>query len=61
MILRDDEFSVLKDKIRQLGDTTLNTAAANDYVPEMERAIRVIKERNRAAVNTLPLPITESY
>jgi hypothetical protein len=34
--------------------TILNTTAASERVPEIERQIRVIKERARAIVSTLP-------
>ena len=32
---------------------TLNVAAANEHVPEIERSFRVIKERSRAIRNSL--------
>ena len=54
MILADAEFSSMKDLIMQEHGIVLNPSAANEHVPEVERAIRVIKERNRASVSGLP-------
>ena len=50
----DDEFSSLRDPLLTLGNTFLNIAATNEHVPEIERAIRTIKERTRATTSTLP-------
>ena len=50
----DDEFAFIRDSLLALGNIGLNIAATNEHVPEIERAIRTIKERNRAVVNTLP-------
>jgi hypothetical protein len=33
---------------------TINTTAAKEHVPEVERKIRLIKERRRGILNTLP-------
>ncbi len=45
------EFEKLKD---MLPNVTLNTTAANEHVGEIERMIRVIKERGRGTINMLP-------
>ena len=51
MILMDNEF----EKVRHhLHETTLNIPAAGEHVAEIERRIRVIKERSRGIINTLP-------
>ena len=55
-LLTDDEFSVLAVALLKEG-VLLNRTAANEHVPEIERLIRMIKERHRARVNTLPYTI----
>jgi hypothetical protein len=40
-ILMDNEFEKIKDRVH----ATLNTPAASEHVGEIERRIRVIKER----------------
>ena len=47
----DREFENIR--IILTGRSTLNTTAADEYVPEIERYIRVIKERARAIWSTL--------
>jgi hypothetical protein len=49
--LMDMEFEKLKDLIPQL---TINTMAAQEHVGEIERRIRVIKERARGTMIVLP-------
>jgi hypothetical protein len=49
--LMDREFECMRDDIRGV---TLNTTATSEHVPEIERKIRVIKERARAIRSTLP-------
>jgi hypothetical protein len=46
----DPEFAFLEDQL----DTHLNTTAAREHVPEVERQIQVIKERMRATHAALP-------
>jgi hypothetical protein len=48
--LMDREFECLRDDIPELN---LNTTAASEHVPNIERQIRVIKERMRAIKSTL--------
>jgi hypothetical protein len=51
----DGEFSPLKTLIESLpGGPTVNLASANEHVPEIERRIRVVKERCRATRHRLP-------
>jgi hypothetical protein len=45
------EFKPLRSQIH---GTILNTTAASEHVPEIERQLRGIKERARAIVSTLP-------
>jgi hypothetical protein len=49
--LMDREFEPLRG---QINGTIMNTTAASEHVPEIERQIRVIKERARAIASTLP-------
>jgi hypothetical protein len=49
--LMDREFECLRDDIPELN---LNTTSASEHVPDIERQIRVIKERMRAIKSTLP-------
>ena len=49
----DREFECLREFCENLG-INLNTTSANDHVPSVERAIRVIKERFRGVRYTLP-------
>ena len=55
-VLSDNEFKGLRADILRL-KIYLNCAAANEHVPEIERAIRVIKERVRASISSLPFCI----
>jgi hypothetical protein len=50
--MMDMEFEKLRD---MLPNVTLDTTAAREHVREIERKIRVIKERGRGMINTLPL------
>ena len=51
----DGEFQALKQLIESLpGGPTVNLAASNEHVPEIERRIRVVKERCRATRHSLP-------
>lgn len=52
-ILPDFEFQPLAHRLLTLG-AELNTATAQEYVPEVERVIRVVKERACCFVSTLP-------
>ena len=52
-ILVDPEFSCLMDDIRSFR-CSLNITATNKHVPEVERAIRTIKERVRSYLHVLP-------
>ena len=55
--LMDMEFEKLKDLIPQL---TINTMAAREHVGEIERRIRVIKERARGTMSVLPYKALQS-
>jgi hypothetical protein len=50
-ILADNEFKPLQNLLPILA---VNTTAAKEHVPEVERRIRLIKERGRGILNTLP-------
>ncbi len=52
-ILADNEFQALREDVEDLG-ITVNTVAKDEHVPEVERQNRVIKERARAIIQTLP-------
>eukprot|EP00804_Cyclotella_cryptica_P023430 CCRYP_020847-RA/>CCRYP_020847-RA protein AED:0.40 eAED:-0.81 QI:0/-1/0/1/-1/1/1/0/516 len=49
--LMDKEFDAVADQCQTVA---INTTAANEHVPEIERAIRLVKERARGIENTLP-------
>jgi len=51
MVLIDNEFEKLQNLMPILA---INTTAAKEHVPEDERKIRLIKERGRGILNTLP-------
>ena len=51
MILGDNEFEPLRGPFPQL-----NTAAAGEHVPDIERCIRTIKERMQSAYNVTKYP-----
>lgn len=50
-VLMDNKFKPLKQLIPSL---VINTTAAKEHVPEIERQIRLIKERGHGILNTLP-------
>ena len=57
LVLMDVEFEKFKDKLPLV---EVNTTAAREHVPEIERRIRTIKERVRAATCDLlfnPIPM----
>ena len=53
MIHADPEFKIFKDDFADI-DIELNCASAQEHVPDVERAIRTIKERYRSMFNRLP-------
>jgi hypothetical protein len=55
-MLMDGEFEPLRDDIIALG-ITLNTAANDEHVGDIERYIRTVKERVRCIYNTLPFTL----
>ena len=52
-MMMDMEFKKL---VHLLPNVTINTTAAQEHVGEIEMKIRVIKERVRGTMNTLPYP-----
>jgi hypothetical protein len=51
----DGEFATLKPLIESMpGGPMVNLTSANEHVPEIERRIRVVKERCRATRHSLP-------
>ena len=51
----DGEFAPIKPLIQGMpGGPKVNLASANEHVPEIERRIRVVKERCRAIRHSLP-------
>ena len=50
-ILMDMEFNKV---IPELPEVNINTSAASEHVAEVERCIRIIKERCRACISTMP-------
>ncbi len=51
LILMDNEFEKVRDHVPHMD---MNTPAAAEHVAEIERQVRVIKERARALLCTLP-------
>ena len=49
----DYEFEAMRGDLMD-GGVHLNAAAKDEHVPEIERSIRVVKERARSVYNTLP-------
>ena len=52
-VLVDGEFEHLRQSCTTMG-SNLNTISANEHVPDIERMIRVVKERVRSTRSTLP-------
>jgi len=52
-ILADEQFEHARKHIEHMG-MILNITSRNEHVPEIERCIRIVKERVWAIVNTLP-------
>ncbi len=52
-ILADNEFESIRESMEALG-VVVNVTAKEEHVPEIERQQRVIKERARAVIQTLP-------
>jgi hypothetical protein len=51
----DGKFAPLKPLIESIpGGTVVNLASSNEHVPDVERRIRVVKERCRATRHSLP-------
>jgi hypothetical protein len=50
-VLMDNEFKKLRNLVPVLA---VNTTAAKEHVPEVKQRIRLIKERGRGILNTLP-------
>ena len=55
MALMDIEFEPVKEPL--LCKVVLNTSAAKEYVAEIERCIRTVKEKCRCTVSTLPFEV----
>ena len=53
MLYTDGQFSFLGDDLLGLA-IQLNVCAKTEHVPEIERHIRVLKERTRCKFNALP-------
>ena len=54
LILSDNEFRQLKERLRKEAEDNLNLAAPYEHVPEIERNIRLIKERLRSMLAGMP-------
>ena len=55
IIISDHEFEPLSRQLLEFG-ATLNVSTADEHASEIERAIRVIKERARAHLIMMPFP-----
>jgi hypothetical protein len=54
MIHATGEFASLRNDLLKLNNIEINIAAESEHVPEIEREIRTVKERNRTSVSSLP-------
>lgn len=54
-ILMDGQFEPLRTDLAGL-NISLNSVSRDEHVPEIERAIRTVKERVRSVYNVLPFP-----
>ena len=50
----DEEFDCLETDLQEKYNITYNPAAKDEHVAEVERMIRVVKERIRASCSRLP-------
>ena len=50
----DNEFNPLKNDLMERKQVSLDTAAPDEHVPEVERNIRVVKERIRSVLKGMP-------
>ncbi len=53
MILVDNEFQALREDVENMG-IQVNIVTKEEHLPEVERQNRVLKERARAMIQTLP-------
>ena len=53
-IFADNEFGPIKDPLLIKYDAEVNTAAMKEHVPEIERNIRIVKDRIRSTLAGLP-------
>jgi hypothetical protein len=53
MILADNEYKILQEEVKEMG-VNVSIVTKNEHVLEVERQNRVIKERARCIVQTLP-------
>ena len=53
-MLCDNEFGPLKTRLREEGGAEMNLSAPNEHVPEVERNIKLIKERLRSTLAGMP-------
>ena len=53
-ILSHNEFGPLKTRLREKAGTEMNISAPNEHVPEVERNIKLIKERLRSTLAGMP-------
>ena len=53
-ILCDNEFGPLKTRLREESGAEMNLSAPNEHVPEVERNIKLIKERLRSTLAGMP-------
>jgi len=52
-IMADNEFQALKEDLEEMG-MNVHVVSKNEHAPEVERQNRVIKERTRAVIQTMP-------
>ena len=55
-LLTDNEFEGMREMLSDVR-IKLNTTVKNEHVPQVERGIRVLEERGRASLASLPFKI----
>lgn len=56
-----DSEAVFKSRNAQLSDVPISPAPARSHEPVIERAVRVIKERGRSVLASLPFPVAKKF
>ena len=55
-LFADNEFGAVKKDIEQYNGVRTDLATPNEHVPDIERNIRVVKDRTRCSIHDMPYP-----